>query len=132
MLSIIPPPLQAVVEYCYHRLSRLMLSIIPPPLQADVEYCSTASPGQYRVLLPPSLQAEVEYCYHRLSRLMLSIVPPPLQAENHLWFQACDYECSRTLIAFLISFITHRNLLYLLVFEAPDNHTPCFIHLLDH
>ncbi|KAK2353904.1 inorganic pyrophosphatase TTM2 [Trifolium repens] len=41
---------------------------------------------------------------------MLSIVPPPLQADNHLWFQACDYECSRTLIAFLISFITNRNL----------------------
>ncbi|KAK2404497.1 hypothetical protein QL285_053830 [Trifolium repens] len=39
MLSIIPPPLQADVEYCYHRLSRLMLSIVPPPLQADVEYC---------------------------------------------------------------------------------------------
>ncbi|KAK2365316.1 inorganic pyrophosphatase TTM2 [Trifolium repens] len=87
MLSIIPPPLQAEVEYSYHRLSRLMLNIVPPPLQA-----------------------EVEYSYHRLSRLMLSIVPPPLQADNHLWFKACDYECSCTLIAFLISFITNRNL----------------------
>ncbi|KAK2352228.1 inorganic pyrophosphatase TTM2 [Trifolium repens] len=61
-------------------------------------------------IIPLPLQAVVEYCYHRLFRLMLSIVPPPLQADNHLWFQACDYECSRTLKAFLIRFITHRNL----------------------
>ncbi|KAK2383955.1 hypothetical protein QL285_071359 [Trifolium repens] len=132
MLSIIPPPLQADVEYCYHRLSRLMLSIVPPPLQADVEYCYHRLSRLMLSIVPPPLQADVEYCYHRLSRLMLSIVPPPLQADNHLWFQACDYECSCTLIAFLISFITYRNLLYLLVFEAPDNHTPCFVHLLDH
>ncbi|KAK2375493.1 hypothetical protein QL285_076382 [Trifolium repens] len=74
MLSIIPPPLQADVEYSYHRLSRLMLSIIPPPLQADVEYYSTASPGRCRVFLPPPLQADTEYYYHRLSRLTPSII----------------------------------------------------------
>ncbi|MCI96554.1 hypothetical protein A2U01_0117854, partial [Trifolium medium] len=32
--SIIPPPLQVDVEYCYHRLSRLMPSIL-----------TTVSPG---------------------------------------------------------------------------------------
>ncbi|PNY03134.1 hypothetical protein L195_g026457, partial [Trifolium pratense] len=76
------PPLQADVEYYYHRLSRPMSSIIPPPLQADVEYY------YYRLSRPMS---NVEYSYHRLSKL-----------TNPLWFATCDYECSRTLIAFLL------------------------------
>ncbi|MCI37240.1 hypothetical protein A2U01_0058464, partial [Trifolium medium] len=46
------------------RLSRPMPSIIPPPLQADVEYSSTASPGRCRVFLPPPLQADAHRNLH--------------------------------------------------------------------